>query len=64
MPSDKPVVHGGRKVWSLARQILFVSDFPTFSGAALDLMFANVTDTCTMAFILAKMPWNKSSCDK
>lgn len=33
----------------------------------LGLMFAGVTDICTMALILAKMPWNKGSapsCDK
>ena len=27
----------------------------------LGLMFAGVTDICTMALILAKMPWNKGS---
>jgi len=30
-----------------------------FVGAGL--VFAAVTDTCTMAMILAKMPWNKAS---
>lgn len=30
-----------------------------FVGAGL--VFAAVTDTCTMAIMLAKMPWNKSS---
>lgn len=78
MSSGKPVVHGGRKVWSLERQVRFVAGLMAFGGAALGftvsprwfylsgfvglgLMFAGVTDICTMALILARMPWNKGS---
>lgn len=32
---------------------------PAFVGAGL--MFAGITDTCGMALLLAKMPWNKTS---
>ena len=32
---------------------------PAFVGAGL--MFAGITDTCGLAMILAKMPWNKTS---
>jgi hypothetical protein len=30
---------------------------PAFVGAGL--MFAGITDTCGMAMVLAKMPWNQ-----
>lgn len=33
-----------------------------FVGAGL--MFAAITDTCGMAMLLARMPWNRSSCCK
>jgi rhodanese-related sulfurtransferase len=34
---------------------------PAFIGAGL--MFAAITDTCGMAMLLAKMPWNKTTQD-
>lgn len=78
MSSGKPVVRGGRRVWSLERQVRFVAGLLAFGGAVLGftagprwfylsgfvglgLMFAGVTDICTMALILARMPWNKGS---
>jgi rhodanese-related sulfurtransferase len=35
---------------------------PAFVGAGL--MFAGITDTCGMAMMLAKMPWNTRSCQR
>ncbi|MFK7776911.1 MAG: rhodanese-like domain-containing protein [Gimesia sp.] len=40
---------------------------PWFSGLSAfvgaGLMFAGITDTCGMAMMLAKMPWNQVSCN-
>lgn len=35
---------------------------PGFVGAGL--VFAGVTDTCGMAMVLARMPWNRTACDR
>jgi rhodanese-related sulfurtransferase len=35
---------------------------PAFVGAGL--VFAGVTDTCGMAMVLARMPWNQVSCER
>ncbi len=37
---------------------LYFAAIPAFVGAGL--VFAGVTDTCGMAAVLAKMPWNRS----
>ncbi len=37
----------------------YILGLPAFVGAGL--MFAGITDTCGMAMMLAKMPWNKAS---
>jgi rhodanese-related sulfurtransferase len=37
----------------------YLLGLPAFVGAGL--MFAGITDTCGMAMMLAKMPWNKIS---
>ena len=46
-------------VLALAVHIGFVA-IAGFVGAGL--VFAGVTDTCGMAMLLAKMPWNQASC--
>ena len=69
-----PVVRG-KKAMSLERQVRIAAGFlvllgtvfgffqpyflvlPAFVGAGL--MFAGITDTCGMAMLLAKMPWNR-----
>ncbi len=38
---------------------LFLSGF-----VSVGLMFSAVTDTCTMALVLARLPWNRGSCGK
>ena len=69
-----PVVRG-RKAVSLERQVRIVAGFLVLLGVMLGflhpafyllsafvgagLMFAGITDTCGMAMLLAKMPWNK-----
>jgi len=40
----------------------YILGLPAFVGAGL--MFAGITDTCGMAMVLAKMPWNKASTAK
>jgi len=35
----------------------YFAAIPAFVGAGL--MFAGITDTCGMALILARMPWNQ-----
>ncbi len=37
----------------------YILGLPAFVGAGL--MFAGITDTCGMAMMLAKMPWNKAA---
>lgn len=77
-----PVIKGESKVWSLERQVRFAAGSLVILGILLSiihpyfvalsafvgagLVFAAVTDTCGMAMILAKMPWNQSkgaACD-
>ncbi|MCA8997746.1 MAG: DUF2892 domain-containing protein [Planctomycetaceae bacterium] len=45
--------------------ILALTVHPYFAGLSAfvgaGLMFAGITDTCGMAMVLAKMPWNQSS---
>jgi rhodanese-related sulfurtransferase len=69
-----PVVRG-RKTISLERQVRIAAGFLALTGAVLTivhpywailsgfigagLMFAGITDTCGMAMILARMPWNQ-----
>jgi rhodanese-related sulfurtransferase len=69
-----PVVRG-KKAMSLERQVRIAAGFLVFLGAVLSfwnvyfallsgfvgagLMFAGITDTCGMAMVLAKMPWNQ-----
>jgi rhodanese-related sulfurtransferase len=71
-----PVVRG-KKAVSLERQVRIAAGFLVLLGAALSfwniyfallsgfvgagLMFAGITDTCGMAMVLAKMPWNRVS---
>lgn len=71
-----PVVRG-KKTVSLERQVRIAAGFLVLVGAALStwhiafaglsgfvgagLMFAGITDTCGMAMVLAKMPWNQVS---
>lgn len=70
-----PVVRG-RKTISLERQVRITAGFLALLGSALafadvrfaclsgfigaGLMFAGITDTCGMAMVLAKMPWNRN----
>ena len=69
-----PVVRG-KKAVSLERQVRIVAGFLVLLGSVLSvwniyfallsgfvgagLMFAGITDTCGMAMLLAKMPWNR-----
>ncbi|MBL8815528.1 MAG: rhodanese-like domain-containing protein [Planctomyces sp.] len=69
-----PVIRG-KKAISLERQVRIVAGFMALTGAVLSfvhpywavlsgfvgagLMFAGITDTCGMAMILARMPWNQ-----
>lgn len=69
-----PVVRG-KKAISLERQVRIAAGFLALTGSALSfvhpywallsgfigagLMFAGITDTCGMAMILARMPWNQ-----
>ena len=69
-----PVVRG-KKAVSLERQVRIAAGFLVLLGAVLSfwsiyfvllsgfvgagLMFAGITDTCGMAMVLAKMPWNQ-----
>ena len=50
------VVFGVLLAWLIHPVFITLS---AFVGAGL--VFAAVTDTCTMGLVLAKMPWNKSS---
>ena len=68
-------VRRGKKAVSLERQVRIAAGFlvllgsvlgffyPPFIGLAAfvgaGLMFAGITDTCGMAMVLAKMPWNQ-----
>ncbi len=69
-----PVVRGTKAI-SLERQVRIAAGFLALTGAVLSfvhpywaalsgfvgagLMFAGITDTCGMAMILARMPWNQ-----
>ena len=73
-------VRRGKKAISLERQVRIAAGFlvlagsiagffnplfiglPAFVGAGL--MFAGITDTCGMAMVLAKMPWNQCKTDE
>jgi rhodanese-related sulfurtransferase len=71
-----PVVRG-KKAMSLERQVRIAAGFLVLLGTVLGffqpyflvlaafvgagLMFAGMTDTCGMAMLLAKMPWNRVS---
>jgi rhodanese-related sulfurtransferase len=73
-----PVVRG-KKAISLERQVRIAAGFLVLLGAVLSvwniyfaalsgfvgagLMFAGITDTCGMAMVLAKMPWNQVAGD-
>ena len=68
-------VKRGRKAISLERQVRITAGALVFAGTlaglanpylliipgfvGAGLMFAGITDTCGMAMILAKMPWNR-----
>jgi rhodanese-related sulfurtransferase len=69
-----PVVRG-KKAVSLERQVRIVAGFLVLAGSVLGmfhpyflalpafvgagLMFSGITDSCGMAMVLAKMPWNQ-----
>jgi rhodanese-related sulfurtransferase len=71
-----PVIRG-KKTMSLERQVRIAAGLLVLIGAGLSfvhpgwiglsafvgagLVFAGVTDTCGMAMVLAKMPWNQAS---
>lgn len=73
-----PVVRG-KKVISLERQVRIAAGFLVLLGVGLSfihpyflgisafvgagLMFAGITDTCGMAMMLARMPWNQVKCE-
>ncbi len=64
--------------WALERQVRLAAGLLILSGLALSLVwpaaivlswfvalgliFAAVTDSCTMGMILAKLPWNRHAC--
>ena len=68
-----------RNVWPMERQVRFVAGLLVVLGAlgslvwppavalsgfvGAGLVFAAVTNTCGMAMLLAKMPWNRAGCD-
>jgi hypothetical protein len=69
------VLEGSGSAWSLERQVRLVAGALVFLGSFLSLlqpyflavplfvgaglMFAGITDTCGMAMLLARMPWNR-----
>lgn len=69
------VLEGSGRAWSLERQVRLVAGTLVFLGSLLSLlqpyflavplfvgaglMFAGITDTCGMAMLLARMPWNR-----
>jgi rhodanese-related sulfurtransferase len=70
-----PVERGAGRVWSLERQVRFAAGLLILAGVLLSLIspwfillsgfvgagltFSAVTDTCGMAMVLARMPWNR-----
>lgn len=70
-----PVERGAGRVWSLERQVRFAAGLLVLAGVLLSLIspwlilvsgfvgagltFSAVTDTCGMALVLARMPWNR-----
>ena len=70
-----PVERGAGRVWSLERQVRFAAGLLVLAGVLLSLVspwfvlisgfvgagltFSAVTDTCGMAMMLARMPWNR-----
>ncbi len=70
-----PVERGAGRVWSLERQVRFAAGILVLAGVLLSLIspwfillsglvgagltFSAVTDTCGMAMVLARMPWNR-----
>lgn len=70
-----PIEKDADAVWSLERQVRFAAGSLVVTGVLLSLInpyfvllsafvgaglvFSAVTDTCGMALVLAKMPWNK-----
>lgn len=70
-----PVEKGGGRVWALERQVRFVAGSLVLTGVLLSLVspwfillsgfvgagltFSAITDTCGMAMVLARMPWNR-----
>lgn len=75
--SGHPVVRGTSRVWSLERQVRFAAGVMIAAGTAaglrdprwlcvpafvgLGLAYSGATDTCGMALVLARMPWNQGS---
>ena len=51
----------GGSVAALATGNVYFAGIPAFIGAGLT--FAGITDTCGMAMVLAKMPWNQVRAD-
>lgn len=51
---------------ALTGAVLALTVHPYFAGLSAfvgaGLMFAGITDTCGMAMVLARMPWNQVSC--
>ena len=70
-----PIERGTGRVWSLERQVRFVAGLFVLTGILLSLIspwfvtlsafvgagltFSAITDTCGMAMMLARMPWNQ-----
>lgn len=74
--AGKPVVRGTPGVWNMERQVRFAAGFIVLTGlalamvhplflwipafTALGLVYSAVTDTCGMAVLLGRMPWNRA----
>lgn len=70
-----PVEKGEGRVWALERQVRFAAGSLVLTGVLLSLVspwfllltgfvgagltFSAITDTCGMALVLARMPWNQ-----
>lgn len=70
-----PIEKGEGRVWALERQVRFVAGSLVLAGVLLSLVspwfillsgfvgagltFSAITDTCGMAMLLARMPWNR-----
>ena len=59
--------HQDRFLIGLVGAVLAMTVHPYFAGLSAfvgaGLMFAGITDTCGMAMLLARMPWNQVSAE-